>query len=120
MVQFLWCLVYVALLGVLSHVIGEALPRGWFLYDAAPFKPYAWERCGKAYEKLGIRRWKDHMPDMSRVMRDMTPKRLSWGDSAEQIQRLVAETCVAEMITARSVCSPLVFSSLCRRVRAFS
>lgn len=103
MVQFLWCLIYVGVLGVLAHIIGEALPREWFSYEAAPFKPYEWEHDGKIYEKVSIRRWKDHVPDMSRLMRNMTPKRLSWGDSAEQIQRLIAETCVAEMIH-RALC----------------
>lgn len=98
MVQFMWCLGYVGLLGILSHIIGEALPRQWFLYDTVPFKPYAWEHGGKVYEKLGIRRWKDHVPDMSRFLRDMTPKRISWGDSAEHIQTLIAETCVAELV----------------------
>ncbi len=98
MVQFVWCLIYMGMLGVLSHYIGEALPRDWFQYDAAPYRPYDWERGGRVYEKIGIRRWKDHMPDMSRVMRDMMPKRLSWGVGAEQVQRLIAETCVAEMI----------------------
>ncbi len=98
MMQFLWCLIYMGLLGVLSHIIGEALPRQWFLYDAVPFKPYAWEHGGKVYEKLGIRRWKDHVPDMSRIMQDMTPKRIAWGNGTEHIQRLIAETCVAELI----------------------
>lgn len=98
MLSFLWCLLYVTVLGILSHYVGEALPREWFHADAAPFKPYDWEQDGRIYERLGIRRWKDHLPDMSRVMRDMTPKRLSWGMNAEQIQNLVAETCVAEMV----------------------
>ena len=98
MTALVWCLIYMGLLGILSHYVGESLPRSWFSYDAATFKPYAWERGGKIYEKFGIRRWKDHMPDMSRVMRDMMPKRLSWGMNVDQIKKLITETCVAETI----------------------
>ena len=43
MTALVWCLIYMGLLGILSHYVGESLPRSWFSYDAAPFKPYAWE-----------------------------------------------------------------------------
>ena len=51
------------------------------------------------YEKLGIRWWKDKVPDMSRILpRVMLPKRLSWGDQPERIALMIQEACIAELI----------------------
>lgn len=97
---FLRSVLYVAICGVLSHFIGEALPRRWFHYDKFPFLPWKWEKNGTCYEKIRIQDWKDHMPDMSRVMKDMVPKRLGFCPTSEQVRTLVVETCVAEVVHA--------------------
>ena len=96
--RLLWCAVYIAAAGVLSHVVGERLPRSWFHADRFPYASAAWERGGRAYEALGIQRWKRIAPDMSRLMKDMTPKRLNGAPSSEEVERLVQETCVAESV----------------------
>lgn len=93
---FLFSVLYVILCGVLSHVIGEAIPRRIFHADRFPFAPWKWERNGAAYEKLHIRAWKDRLPDMSRVMKKMAPKRFPKFPTVDSVQRLIAETCVAE------------------------
>ena len=93
---FLLSVLYVAVCGVLAHVIGEAIPRRIFLADRFPYSPWKWERNGAIYEKLGIRSWKDRLPDMSRVCKKMVPKRFGAFPTLEQVQRLIAETCVAE------------------------
>lgn len=99
MTPFVWSVIYVALLGVLSHIIGQALPRRWFNADRFPFSSFRWEQGGRIYETwFGIRAWKDKMPDMSRVMKDMLPKRLPQGAGEQDIGALVAETCVAELV----------------------
>ena len=85
---------YIALIGILAHILGEALPRKWFHWDRFPYRTFSWEREGRVYEAMGIRRWKDRLPDMSRLMPDMVKKKLSAADPMS----LVQETCVAEFI----------------------
>lgn len=91
-------ILYVAVLGVVSHFVGEALPRRWFVWNRFPWRAYAWERDGKIYNVLKIRAWKDRLPDMSRVVRRMVPKRVGKAPKAMEVWRLVAETCVAEAV----------------------
>ena len=93
-VQLLRFLLTAAVMGLLAHIIGEALPRRWFRAEAFPYRAYAWEQNGKFYQKLGIRAWKDRLPDMSRLMPDMVKKKLAAADPMS----LVQETCVAECV----------------------
>ena len=87
------CALYLAALGVAAHPLGQALPRKWFCAEKAPWRSAPWEKGGRIYLKLGIRKWKDHLPDMSRLMPDMVRKDLG-SDPAV----LVQETCVAECV----------------------
>lgn len=96
--NFWKCLAYLAMIGVLSHFVGEALPRGWFHPERRPWKPMHWERGGRIYDRLNIREWKDKLPDMSRILPDMVPKRIVGLANAEQLRLLSRETCVAELI----------------------
>ncbi len=93
---FLHSVLYVLFCGMMAHVIGEAVPRAWFHADRFPYAPCKWEEDGAVYEKMGIQRWKDRLPDMSRVCKRMFPKRLDRFPTAERVERLIAETCVAE------------------------
>ena len=95
---FLYSLIYIALLGVLSHFVGQALPRKWFDAGKTPYKSADWEKGGKVYEKLGIKRWKDIAPDMSRIMPDMVKKKLTSENKERGMDTLIAETCVAECV----------------------
>lgn len=106
---FLFSVLYVAILGIASHFIGEALPRR-FQPDRFPFRSWKWEREGKIYDKIRIRAWKDHMPDMSRIMKDMVPKRVGPCPKAEQVRVLIQETCVAEVVHV-SLCllAPVIY-----------
>lgn len=93
--KLLFALLYIAALGIASHFVGQALPRAHFSPERFPYRAYGWENGGKVYEKLGIKHWKDKLPDMSRIMPDMVKKRMTSDADA-----LIAETCVAEMIHA--------------------
>lgn len=97
-VAFMACVGYLVTIGVLFYFVGEGLPREHFDAERAPFRCMAWERGGAVYEGLAIRRWKDRLPDMSRVMPEMLPKRLGKNTEEEQVERLIQETCVAELI----------------------
>ncbi len=89
---------YVSALGVIAHFVGEELDRDRFDENAYPFACRKWEDGGRIYRKLGIRHWKDRMPDMSRVLPDMFPKKLTEAKNTEMVRRLIKETCVAEFI----------------------
>lgn len=95
---FLYSLIYVATLGIAAHFIGEALPRGWFCWDRFPYRAWSWERQGRIYDLLKIRAWKDRMPDKSRVVKSMVPKRVGACPTSESVYRLIRETCVAEAV----------------------
>lgn len=98
--QLLLCALYIFSIGILSHFIGNALPRSWFSADKAPWRSAAWERDGRIYDAIGIRRWKDKVPDSSKYARDMVPKSIAARPTYASIGRLVAETCVAECVHA--------------------
>ena len=96
--QFAAGLCYVLVTGALSHVLGEMLPREWFRFDRFPFRSAAWEKEGRIYEHLGIQKWKDAAPDMSKLMGKMFPKKVVGRPDSGQILRLMEETCVAEFV----------------------
>lgn len=94
--EFLACFGYLVLVGALSNVFAAMLPRRWFRCDALPYRLWHWEKRGKIYEKLAIRRWKDRVPDMSRLLPGMVSKRVRLGMSAGEVERLAQETCISE------------------------
>ncbi len=95
--NFWKCVAYLAMIGVLSHFVGEGMPRGWFHPERRPWKPMRFEHDGRIYDRLNIREWKDKLPDMSRILPDMVPKRIVGLADAEQLHVLSRETCVAEL-----------------------
>ena len=98
MMKLVASITYICILGILSHYVGESLPRSIFVYTLFPFKPFFWEKNGKIYDKLQIKKWKTKLPDMSRIMKDMLPKRVEHGATSEKIDLLLRETCVAEAV----------------------
>ena len=72
--QLMIVLRYIVVWGILSHVLGEALPRRWFHWDRFPYRAFSWEEEGRFYERLGIRKWKDLLPDKSKHTKKTLPK----------------------------------------------
>ena len=93
-------ILYMVALGVISHVVGQALPRRWFDWTRFPYASAKWEKRGAVYERLHIRRWKNRLPDMSRVLKDMVPKRMGRDVGSAEVEVLIRETCVAELVHA--------------------
>lgn len=93
------CLVFAASTGLFAFFLGRLFPKRLLHYSAAPFRDYRWEKGGRFYEKLGIRRWKNLLPDMSRVFpKLMQPKRIDAMLGSEEILCMIEETCVAEAV----------------------
>lgn len=101
--RLLWCLVYMAAVGIASHFIGEALPRRWFDPERGWFAPWRIERSGKLYRALRVHQWKDKLPDMSRVSPDMVKKSVSLRATSQEVYRVAVETCVAEVVHAAMI-----------------
>jgi glycosyl-4,4'-diaponeurosporenoate acyltransferase len=56
-----------------------------------------WERGGRAYERIGIRRWKDRMPEAGALFPGGVSKRSTGGRSPEALRRFAVETRRAEL-----------------------
>ena len=84
--------------GTISFLIGQSLPREKFDPQSFPYHPFGWEKGGKVYLKLRIQFWKDKMPDMSRYISTMFRKKINVMRSPEYMKTLIAETCVAEIV----------------------
>lgn len=95
MAQFWKAILYILLLALLAHPVGQALPRSWGRPETLP-AVRKWEK--RLYVKLGIRSWKKFLPDMSRFLSDMVPKQISEQPKSDDIHRLVQETCIAEQV----------------------
>lgn len=96
----LWkCLAYMAAWGLLCFPLGRLLKRLDLKWDEPPFRALAWERGGAAYERVGIRRWKDLVPDVSKVLPMIVPKKaMGARPTAAVLEDMLKETCVAEAV----------------------
>ncbi len=80
------------------YVYWYVLPRERFDYNKAPYKPYKWEIDTTLYEKIKISKWKDKIPDISLIFKNLLPKKISEIHiSTADVKKLIAETCVAEI-----------------------
>ena len=94
---FLRCVIYIAMLGIVSFFLGRILPKEWFRHDAFPYAARWWEKNGAVYNRLYIRKWQSAVPDMSKLFkRWMPPKKLTGCPSAETLELMLQETCIAE------------------------
>lgn len=95
--RFVYCACYLAVLGVISFILGRLVPKTWFDYTRFPYRAFAFERGGKLYEALGIAIWQSRVPDMSRLFpRLMPPKKLSARPDEQTLLIMIRETCAAE------------------------
>ncbi len=96
--ELIGSIIYVGLTGLISFYIGAFLPRSMFDENKFPYKSFKFEKNGKIYEKLHIRKWKSEILDMSKIMKIILPKKLPPNTKARDVHYLVKETCVAEAV----------------------
>ena len=90
---------YLVIISILAFPIGRIIPKHWIKYDRFPFAAYNWEDNGRIYHKIGIRKWMNRVPDMSRIMKKyMKRKELPRGFGGDDLRYLLDETCIAELI----------------------
>lgn len=93
------CLIYLALIGIISFLAGRSLSEVRFSFEGFPFRPLPIENGGKIYQRIGVHRWKEGFPDMSRMFPSLIPSKwLSKAVTADQIERMIRETCIAELV----------------------
>ena len=96
--KFFVCVIYLIAIGILSNPAAKFINRDNIDYTKFPYRSYSFERGGKIYEKIGIRFWKDKVPDMSAVLKHLIKKEVRFKSSAADVLRQIQETCVAEKV----------------------
>ncbi len=95
----LYCILYYVFIGVSGFMLGRIMPKSVFHGDRFPFRPFRWEKQGAVYNRLGIRWWKEKVPDMSVILPKLMPsKKMPKDVTAAGLELMVQETCVAEWI----------------------
>lgn len=96
--KILMTVIYFIVIGQGCFYFGLALPRRLFDEDSFPYKPFKWENDGRFYDKFRVKKWKAVVPDMSMITKLIFPKRIKTNVTSAELDRLVKESCVAEMI----------------------
>ncbi len=97
MKRLFYSLVYLGILGIVSFPFGRILAHRRWNPEAFPFRGYKWEKEGMIYDKyLRIRRWKDRVPDVSKWVPNVVPKKTLVKPTLDQLDSMIQETCVAE------------------------
>jgi glycosyl-4,4'-diaponeurosporenoate acyltransferase len=84
-----------------SAAVGYAahrLPPSRLDHDGWLTRPRRWERGGRCYERLGVRRWKDRLPEAGAAFRGGTSKRALPGRTDGDLARFAVETRRAELV----------------------
>ena len=84
-----------------SAAVGYAahrLPAHRLDHDTALTRLRPWERRGRAYERLHIRRWKDRLPELGAVFRGGVSKRSLRSAGTPDLERFGRETRRAELV----------------------
>lgn len=97
---FIKCILYLLVICIMVFFIGRLFPRRWINENKFPFKSYHWEKNGKIYDKLAIKKWKTKLPDASivlnRIIPKLYPKKRMKNKEIDKVQVLLKESCVAE------------------------
>lgn len=95
---FIYCLIYLALIGAAGFILGRLLPYRLLDEKRFPFRPFGFEKDGRIYENIGIKKWQGRIPDMSRILPRFIPAKKLERDFSGKLPVMIKETCVAELI----------------------
>ncbi|MGC9311870.1 MAG: glycosyl-4,4'-diaponeurosporenoate acyltransferase [Sediminispirochaetaceae bacterium] len=76
----------------------QRLPLRLFREDAFLFRIRRWEREGRIYRSLGIKWWKELLPDGAGIFQDGFRKKRMHGMDQLYLKRFILETCRAELV----------------------
>ena len=78
--------------------LANRIPAAAFRPDGWLYRPRRWERSGRTYERLlGVRAWKDLLPDAGGWTRGGFAKSALGGADEPRLRRFLAETCRGEL-----------------------
>lgn len=77
---------------------GHRLPLRAIDHDTRLTRIRGWERDGRTWERLGIRKWKDRLPEAGAFFGGGMSKRSLPGREADDLARFAAETRRAELV----------------------
>lgn len=81
----------------LAAILTRALAKGRAVDPLAPYYTVAkWEK--KLYVKLGVRVWKDKIPEMGGLLVGFQKKKVETRDDPEYLMFFLRETCYAELM----------------------
>jgi glycosyl-4,4'-diaponeurosporenoate acyltransferase len=83
--------------GSLVAYVGARAPVARFAADGPITRLRDWERGGRTWERLGVRRWKRAVPDLGGLFGGVSKRRLR-DRSRAGLERLVVETRRAELV----------------------
>lgn len=95
--KILLTFIYITIIGQGCFWIGLIVPRSLFSGNKFPYREYKWEKDGILYDIFRIKKWKTKVPDMSKITRLLFPKKLSRNMTSDDFDRLVKESCIAEL-----------------------
>ncbi len=98
MVKVLLTVIYIIVMGQVGFFFGLSLPRDLFDENKFPYRLFDGEKNGTFYERLKVKKWKSRVPDMSTLTKRIFPKRIQGGITSKDVDRLVKESCVAELV----------------------
>jgi len=88
-----WLVIQIGLAWVMIR-----LPLGWFTGRNPCARPRSWESRGRIYERLfNIKKWKDRLPDASRMFRGGFAKAQLKSASTDYLRCFMAETWRGEL-----------------------
>lgn len=93
---FLYCLIYLASIGIMSFVVGRLISKHRFDHTKRVFCVF--EREMRFYERIKIKNWQNKLPDMSRILPGAMPAKSMKCDYRNDITAMINETCVAGVI----------------------
>lgn len=96
--RFWKCFRFLAVTGVIGFLLGRLIPKKWINPEKGIFCCFAFEKEGKIYEKLGIRKWQKKVPDMSRIFPFLMPAKNLKGDYQRRLPTMLRETCISELV----------------------
>lgn len=91
-------MIYIAVVGIISFIIGRLIPKEIICEDSFPFRPFEFEEGGRIYDRIGIKNWMNKLPDMSRILPGVMPTKKLDGRMLDKLPVMIKETCVAELV----------------------
>ncbi|MBQ4065520.1 MAG: hypothetical protein IJD10_05420 [Clostridia bacterium] len=111
--RFWLAVLYVVTIGLFSNIAALFIKREKLKEDRFPFRLYGWEKNGRIYDKLAIRKWKNRVPDVSRVFKPLMKKSITKGFTSADLMALVKECCVAEIVHCALIVLSLAVILIC-------